>query len=158
MDQTKNGLERLYNAKKNLEYLLDKAEEKPLTDDERRMLADADKYKDEFEQAMDDDLNTADAVSSVFELAKFANSNLDEENSKEAVAYILNLYMKLSKVLGILTKEDEILEDQILELIEQRTSARKNRDFKKADEIRDHLKEKGIVLEDTSDGVKWKRI
>lgn len=158
MDQTKNGLERLYNAKKNLEYLLEKAEEKSLTEDERRILEDANKYKYEFEQAMDDDLNTADAVSSVFELAKFANSNLDEGNSKEAVAHILILYMKLSKVLGILTKEDEILEDQILELIEQRTSARKNRDFKKADEIRDHLKEKGIILEDTSDGVKWKRI
>ncbi|WFA07679.1 cysteine--tRNA ligase [Tissierella sp. Yu-01] len=158
MDQTKNGLERLYNGKKNLEYLLDKCEERELSESENKMLEDIDKFKEGFINGMDDDLNTADAIASLFELTKYANTNISENTPKTIVKYAYDTMLELSKVLGILGKKDEILEDEILELIEKRTEARKNKDFKLADEIRDLLKAKGIVLEDTSDGVKWKRI
>ena len=125
---------------------------------ENEMLKEIDQYKKEFCNAMDDDLNTADAISSLFELTKFINTRIDKNTSKSILIYAYDTMMELSKVLGILEKEDEILEDEITQLIEKRTEARKNKDYKLSDEIRDVLKGKGIVLEDTSDGVKWKRI
>lgn len=158
MDQTKNGLERLYNGKKQLEYLLGKCEDRILNDEEEKMIKEVDRYKDEFIKGMEDDLNTADGISSLFELIKYTNSNLKESSSKKLIEYSYKTLMELAKVLGILTKKDEILEDEILELIEKRTEARKNKDYKLSDEIRVSLKEKGIILEDTAEGVKWKRI
>ena len=107
---------------------------------------------------MEDDLNTADAISSLFELTKFANTNFKEDTAKKVVDYAYKTTLELAKVLGILTKKDEILEGEILDLIAKRAEARNNKDYKLSDEIRDMLKEKGIVLEDTSDGVKWKRV
>lgn len=157
MDQNKNGLERLYGAKKNLEFLLDRELPETLENDEA-MIAEINDFKASFEESMDDDLNTADAVSAIFELVKYANSYFNEETSRRAVQYGYDTMMQLSKVLGILTRKDEILDEEIQGLIEDRNEARKNRDFAKADQIRDDLLEQGIVLEDTRDGVKWKRV
>ncbi|MGJ0847547.1 cysteine--tRNA ligase [Tissierella praeacuta] len=158
MKQIENGLERLYNGKKNLEYLLEKTEDRKLSEEEKEILSIVEKYKNEFIESMEDDLNTADAIASLFEIVKFSNSNLNERVSRELVENVYNILLELANVLGILHKKEEILEEEILELIEKRTVARKNKDFKLADEIRDALKEKGIILEDTQEGVKWKRI
>lgn len=158
MDHTKNGLERLYNSKNNLEYLIEKAEERELDQKEKALVDKVDNYKLEFIQGMEDDLNTADAIASLFELTKFANSYINEESSKKLVVYLYDTMIDLADILGILTKKTELLEEEILELIEKRTNARKDKNYKLSDEIRDLLKDKGIVLEDTQGGVKWKRI
>ncbi len=158
MEQMESGLERLYNGKKNLEYLLSKTLDRELNEEENTLLNEIEKYKKEFVESMEDDLNTADAMASLFELVKLANSNLNEKSSKKLVEKAYHTLLELSKVLGILFKEEEILEDEILELIQKRTEARKNKDYNLSDEIRDLLKEKGIILEDTQEGVKWKRI
>ncbi|WP_406243959.1 cysteine--tRNA ligase [Tissierella carlieri] len=158
MNQMENALERLYNGKKNLEYLLENTEDRELDKEEKNLLDTIEKFKKEFIESMEDDLNTADAIASLFDLVKFSNSNLNEKSSKKLIQISYDLLLELSDVLGILNKKDEILEGEILDLIEKRTMARKNKDFKLADEIRDMLKEKGIVLEDTQEGVKWKRI
>lgn len=158
MEQTENSLDRLYNAKKNLEYLIEKNHREDLNQGEEQLLIQLDGFKDQFVKSMEDDLNTADAISALFDLVKFANLNLDESSSKTIIEKTYRLLCELGNVLGILYKNDEILEDEILDLIEKRTQARKDKDFKLSDEIRDRLKEKGIVLEDTQEGVKWKRI
>ncbi|NLK43860.1 MAG: cysteine--tRNA ligase [Tissierellia bacterium] len=158
MKQMENALERLYNGKKNLEYLLDKSEDRPLDGEEETHLQELEKFKEGFIESMEDDLNTADAIASMFELVKYTNTNLDEKTSKTLVTRAHEILMELANVLGVLYKEDEILEDEILDLIEKRTEARKNKNYKLADEIRDQLKERGIILEDTQEGVKWKRI
>ena len=158
MKQMENALERLYNNKKNLEYLLEKSENRELNEEEISHLSEMEKFKIDFIASMEDDLNTADAIAAVFELVKYANTNINEKSSKELIQKTYDLFMELCNVLGILNKKEEILEEEIVELIEKRTEARKNKDFKLADEIRDTLKEKGIVLEDTQEGVKWKRV
>lgn len=158
MKQSKKGLERLYNGKKNLEYLLTKTEEKDLKLEEKEMLKYVDSHIDNFLEDMEDDFNTADAISSLFDIVKYSNSNFNEKTSKLMIQYTYDNLMKLSKILGILSKKEEILEEEITELIEKRIQARKDKDYELADEIRDELKEKGILLEDTSEGVKWKRI
>lgn len=107
---------------------------------------------------MDDDFNTADAISSIFELVKFANTNAAAESSKAYLGELKALIVKLSDVLGLIVeKEEEMLDQDIEALIEERQAARKARDFARADEIRTELLEKGIILEDTREGVKWKR-
>ena len=115
-------------------------------------------YVEKFEAAMEDDANTADAVSAVFELVKFINVNSSEQNSKE---YLQALYQRLETlcdVLGIIIeKKEEILDSDIEALIAERQAARKEKNFARADEIRDMLLEQGIILEDTREGVKWKR-
>jgi cysteinyl-tRNA synthetase len=158
MDQMENALERLYNSKKNLEYLMEKTEERDLSSADETHLDRIKGYKDDFENSMKDDLNTADAMAAIFELVKYSNTEFDEKANKKLVTKAYETLMDLTKVLGILTKEEELLEEEILDLIEQRTLARKNKDYQKADEIRDLLKEKGIILEDTQEGVKWKRV
>ena len=111
-----------------------------------------------FEAAMDDDANTADAVSAVFELVKYINTNASSENSS---TYLELLYARLNTlcdVLGIiLEQEEELLDADIEALIQERTEAKKAKNFARADEIRDELKNRGIILEDTREGVKWKR-
>ena len=158
LNQAKHGLERLYNGKKNLEYLIEKSEEKELTGEEEKIFAEIDGFKANFKKSMEDDLNTADGIASLFEIVKTSNTKLDEKSSRKLIEHIYDTLMELSKVLGILSKEEEILEEEIVELIEKRSEARKNKDFKLADSIRDELKEKGIIIEDTKDGVKWKRV
>lgn len=158
MKQMENALERLYNAKKNLKYLLDRAEDRELTQEEDNYLAEVDKYKAQFVESMEDDLNTADGIATIFELVKFSNTRLGEKSGRTLILKALDTLVELTSVLGILNREDELLEEEILELIEKRAEARKNKDYKLSDEIRDNLKEKGIILEDTQEGVKWKRI
>ena len=157
MDQNRNGLERLYSAKNNLEFLLGKDLPESLEDD-ASVMAEIDAFKRSFEDSMDDDLNTADAVAAIFDLVKYTNSNFLEEPSRKTVQYAYDTLMQLARVLGILTKKDEILDEEIQKLIEDRNEARRNKDFAKADQIRDELLDQGIVLEDTRDGVKWKRV
>jgi cysteinyl-tRNA synthetase len=159
MEQSKSALDRLYNAKKNLEYNIQKSDiESTETSDYLEVRENVDYFKDKFIKSMEDDINTADAIASIFELVRYINQNLDETKSKKSLEYAYKVFMELNKVLGILSKKDEILEEDILKLIEERNNYRKNKDFAKADEIRDELKNKGIILEDTKDGVKWKRI
>lgn len=158
MEQMENALGRIYNGKNNLEYLLERAEEKDGNEKEIQLEEQIELFRSDFIENMEDDLNTADAISTIFELVKFANSNIDKNTSKKTIEKAHNMLVELSGVLGILNKKEEILEEEILDLIEKRNQARKNKDYGLSDEIRDDLKEKGIVLEDTQEGVKWKRI
>lgn len=157
VEQAKNGLERLYNGKNNLEFLMNSCEAKEFSNEHNAILSDIEALKQKFIDSMEDDLNTADAISVLFEIVKYSNTNLTKESPIALVKKIYEIFMELSGVLGILDEKDEILDEEILELIEKRNEARKNKDFKLADKIRDDLKDKGIVLEDTKDGVKWKR-
>ncbi len=157
MDHMKHGLERIYNGRNNLEHLL-KSSSQDSSSEDTKMLEQVDKIKDEFVKAMEDDLNTADAISAIFELVRYANTNFDKNTSKEVLSRALDILKETTRVLGILNKEDEILEEDILALIDKRNKARAEKDYKLSDEIRDSLKERGILLEDTKDGVKWKRV
>jgi cysteinyl-tRNA synthetase len=160
LDQANSAYERLSNAVVNLKYLLNVTSDKELTDEEKDLIAKFDQYKTQFEEAMDDDFNTADAISVLFEMAKTANANLSGNSSKKLIKYILDMFLKLSDVLGLSYKNVklEIEDEEILKLIEERQKARKEKNWKLADEIRDKLKEKGIILEDTPEGVRWRRI
>ena len=112
----------------------------------------------EFEAAMDDDFNTADAIAAIFDLVKFANTTASAESSKEYLKKLFDLIVKLGDVLGlILDKEEELLDADIEKLIEERQAARKAKDFARADAIRDELLAKGIILKDTREGVQWKK-
>lgn len=157
MEAAKNGLERILTSAEKLRDLMEKAEGS-MSEAEREQFEKSGEYVKKFEAAMEDDANTADAVSAVFELVKFINTNADGDHSRE---YIDALYQRLSTlcdVLGIiLEKEEEILDSDIEALIQERQAARKEKNFARADEIRDLLLEKGIILEDTREGVKWKR-
>ena len=158
MDAAKNGLDRIITAAENLKYLSENAGTNAITAQEKESFAASEEYVGKFERAMEDDANTADAVSSVFELVKFINSHVTSENTKE---YLDSLYTRLQTLCGVLgiivEKKEEMLDSDIDALIAERQEARKNRDFARADEIRDTLLEKGILLEDTREGVKWKR-
>ncbi len=158
IEHAKNGLDRLYNGKRNLEHLMKICHLEILNESEVNILDQVVAYKNKFIDSMEDDLNTADAISYLFEIVKYSNTNLSSESSKILVKEIYDILMELSKILGILFKQEEILDEEILKLIEDRYEARKNKDYKLADDIRDNLKEKGIILEDTSEGTKWKRI
>ncbi len=158
MEASKNGLERIVTAVANLKHLMGVALKEEMSEEERVSLVQAGKFAEEFEAAMDDDFNTADAISSIFELVKFANTNAAAESSKAYLCELKALIVKLSDVLGLIVeKEEEMLDQDIEALIEERQAARKARDFARADEIRTELLEKGIILEDTREGVKWKR-
>ena len=115
-------------------------------------------FEEKFDTAMDDDFNTADAISAIFELVRFANANVNGDSGKGFVKEIYDELLKLSDILGILVeKEEEILEEDIEKLIEERQAARKSKNFARADEIRDELLKRGIILKDTREGVKWQR-
>ncbi|QQY79435.1 cysteinyl-tRNA synthetase [Keratinibaculum paraultunense] len=158
MEQLENALERLYNGKKNLEYLLEKGTDRELKEEDEVILKQINIYKANFIESMEDDLNTADAIASLFDIVKYSNTKFNERTPKHVIQYTYDTLMELSNVLGILSKEDEILEEDIIKLIEKRTQARKDKNYELADSIRDQLKKKGILLEDTPEGVKWKRI
>lgn len=158
MEASKNGLERIVTAVANLKHLMGVALKEEMSEEERASLVQAGRFAEEFEAAMDDDFNTADAISSIFELVKFANTNAAAESSKAYLGELKAWIVKLSDVLGLIVeKEEEMLDQDIEALIEERQAARKARDFARADEIRAELLEKGIILEDTREGVKWKR-
>ena len=158
MESSKNALERIVNAADNLKYLMKNAKAEAMTAEEKEAYAKTGAFVDGFEAAMDDDFNTADAVASVFDLVKYINTNTDGESSEENLKNLFDLLVKLTDVLGLIVdKKEEILAEDIEKLIEERQAARKAKDFARADAIRDELLEKGIVLEDTREGVKWKK-
>lgn len=153
VEASKNGLERILTAVDRLKSIngTDGDVDKSVADE-------VDAFVKKYEDAMDDDLNTADAISVIFELVKYANVNVTEESSKATVELVLNTIEKLCDILGIITeKKEEILDSDIEALIEERQAARKAKNFARADEIRDQLSSMGIILEDTREGVKWKR-
>lgn len=154
MDQSKNALTRMQNAKANLEHLIETGQEK-MTDEEATAYEELGKYRARFCEAMDDDLNTADAITAIFELVKEINTRVKDGCSKGFAAKSLNLLDELSAVLGLLREESKMdeVDHEIKALIEERQSARANKDFRRADEIRDLLKGKGITLKDTPQGI-----
>ena len=157
LDSAKASVERLYNAIGNLENLLEEVSVDKMNEEEKKYLESLNSYREKYIQKMDDDFNTADAISVLFELAKNTNTNITTASSKELVEKALELIRELGSPLGILQKSTKVsLEDEVEKLIEQRQEARKNRDFALADKIRDDLKARGIILEDTPQGVRWK--
>ena len=158
MEASKNGLERILTCVEKLRDLEAKASDSSKTAGEQATMEEADKLRGKYEEAMDDDFNTADAISAIFELVKLANTTADESGTREFVSYMKTMIEELCDVLGIITeKKEEVLDSEIEEMIEARQQARKDKNFALADEIRGKLLDMGIVLEDTREGVKWKR-
>lgn len=160
MESSRNALERITEAAARLrDRKAAAAAQEAAEEEERKLMQEEEAFVTKFEEAMDDDFNTADALAAVFELVKFANTNVQEGSSAEFAAYTLEVMTKLCDVLGLtLEKKEEILDEEIENLIAERQNARKAKDFARADEIRGLLLEKGIELKDTREGVKWKRI
>lgn len=158
MEAAKNGYERIVTSVDNLKYLLENAKTQELSANEEKLLEEAKGFAAKFDEAMDDDFNTADALAAIFELVKFVNTNVGEESSRAFLQELKDEVVRLSDICGLIVdKEEEILDSDIEQLIEERQAARKAKNFARADEIRDELLAKGIVLEDTREGVKWKR-
>ena len=158
MEASRNGLERIVNAAENLKFLSGNAKTEDMTEKEKTDLEKTEDFVKAFEAAMDDDFNTADAIASIFDLVKYCNTTADGNSSREYTEKLLSVLQKLTDVMGlIVNKKEEILDEDIEALIEERQAARKAKDFARADQIRDELAGKGIILEDTREGVKWKR-
>lgn len=158
MEAAKNGLERIVTAGRTLKRQMEAAAKQGLSEEEQAYFDATEEYVKKFEAAMDDDANTADAVSAVFELVKYINTNASSENSYMYLELLYDRLNTLCDVLGIILKqEEELLDADIEALIQERTEAKKAKNFARADEIRDELKNRGIILEDTREGVKWKR-
>ena len=158
MEAAKNGLDRIITAVTNLTHLEKSAKDSAMTEDEKKVIDSTKDIYGKFEAAMDDDFNTADAISAVFELVKLANSNSSEDNTKEYITALKESIVTLADILGLkVIKEEELLDEDIEALIAERQQARKDKNFARADEIRDELMAKGIILEDTREGVRWKR-
>ena len=158
MESSKNALERILTAVENLKYVAEHASLQEMTEEEVLKLEETKKFEENFDDSMDDDFNTADAIAAVFDLVKFANTNVSETSSKAFAEELQAKIQGLCDILGIITeKKAELLDADIEQLIEERQVARKAKNFARADEIRNELLEKGIVLEDTREGVKWKR-
>ena len=158
MEASKNGLERIVTAVANLKHLIGATTVEAMTEEEKAAFEKTNEFVAGFEKAMEDDFNTADAISSVFELVKYANTTANGESSKEYLEGVLGLIVKLTDVLGLIVeKEEELLAEDIEKLIAERQAARKEKNFQRADEIRNELLEKGIILEDTREGVKWRK-
>ena len=158
MAAAKSGYERIVNTVGNLNYLLENAVSSDLTQEESALLEKAGVYTDKFDEAMDDDFNTADAIAAIFELVKFINSNTNEKSGRAYLEKLKEEVLTLSDICGLVVeKKQEMLEDEIEALIEERQAARKAKNFARADEIREELLSRGIILEDTREGVKWKR-
>lgn len=158
MEAAKNGLDRIQTATYNLEFIKGASAVEKMTNEEENILKEINDLRIKFDVAMDDDFNTADAISAIFEIVRVANSKLTSDNSKEVIDKVLEVIIHLCDILGIqATVKEELLDEEVEQLIEDRQNARKNKDFAKSDEIRNLLLEKGIVLEDTREGVRWKR-
>ncbi len=159
MGQMKNGLDRIYNGKYKLEDLLEITKESELSTSDKEIINRFHTSLIEFEEAMDDDLNTADGITAIYNLVKDVNTYLDEKSNKILVEEAMETLNKMTDVLGILKRERVAITDEdILALIDEREVARKNKNYSRADEIRDELLEKGIQLEDTREGVKFRRV
>ena len=158
MESSRSALERIQTAVDNLKFLSEHASAQELTEEETLKVEEAKKFQENFDEAMDDDFNTADAIAAVFDLVKFANTNAGEGSSKAFVDALKKMIQDLCDILGLITeKKAELLDADIENLIQERQDARKAKNFARADEIRNELLEKGIILEDTREGVKWKR-
>ena len=151
------SLTRLYTARDNMKHLLGAVQEKELTAAEQEFLAHVQEAEKRFDAAMDDDLNTADALGAIFELVKEANVTLNAESSKAAVEAALKSLKALCDVLGILQKEDDTLPEEIQRMVDERAEARKNKDWKRSDELRDAIKAAGYILEDSREGQKVRK-
>ena len=158
MDAAKSGLERILNAADHLRRAKEHAGD-AMTEAEAALFAESDQFVKKYEDAMDDDFNTADAIAAIFDYVRFCNTHVKEESTGAFAAKLYERLSTLCDVMGlILEREEEVLDADIEALIEQRQAARKAKDFAKADEIRDRLKEMGIVLKDTREGVTWQRV
>ena len=158
MESSKNALERIQTAVDNLKFLAEHASTQEMTPEEAAKAEETAKYEKAFDDSMDDDFNTADAIAAIFDLVKFANTTADEKSSKAYAEALREKIQELCDIMGLITeKKEELLDEDIEKLIEERQAARKAKNFARADEIRAELLEKGIVLEDTREGVKWKR-
>lgn len=159
MTAAKNSLERILTGISNINDNIKLINKEELSDEEKVNIQEIDRLKNKFELSMEDDFNTADAISNIFELIKLSNISISRDSSKEYANYMLETLIKLCDILGIKTqRQEESLDADIEKLIEERTQAKKSKDFARADEIRAKLLDMGISLEDTREGVKWKRI
>ncbi|MGL4656053.1 MAG: cysteine--tRNA ligase [Sarcina sp.] len=159
LESAKASVERLYNAVSKLENIIEESKVETMNETEKAYLEGLDKYRQKYIQKMDDDFNTADAITSIFDLVKDINTNMSVESSKELAEAALLLIRELGAPLGILQESTKVnLDDEIDALVQERQQARKDRNFARADEIRDELKARGIVLEDTPQGVRWKKL
>ncbi|MBR1444763.1 MAG: cysteine--tRNA ligase, partial [Firmicutes bacterium] len=159
MEAASKSLDRIKNCVNSLKFLIEKAADKPMSDTEKGNVNALEKYREDFESAMDDDFNTADAITAIFEEVRFTNANTDENSSKEYLSAMYNKLIVLCDILGI-KFEDKAANDEdaeIEKLIEERQIARKNKDWATADRIRDELKARNIILEDTAAGIRWSR-
>ena len=158
MESSKNGLERILTGMEKLREMEAKVSGDAMTVEEQENQKKAMELVAKYEAAMDDDFNTADAISAIFELIKLSNSTVSETSTKAYVSWMKNEIQRLCDVMGIITeKKKEVLDSEVEDLIAQRQAARKAKNFALADEIRGKLLDMGIVLEDTREGVKWKR-
>ena len=159
--QAKNALERLYSANDNLKFLMENGKDGDMTEGEKEFVSGLSAYRQRFDAAMDDDFNTADAISVIFELVREINSATaaEKEPTKALAKACFDIFRELTDVLGVLYKADEggNLEAEVESLIEARQQARRDKNWAEADRIRDQLKDMGIVLMDTPQGVKWKK-
>ena len=158
MEASKNALDRIITCVEQLKHLLETAPKTEMTEIEQKFKEEVQGFVKKYEEAMEDDFNTADAIAAIFELVKFANTKADGESTEAFVTYLLDTIVHLSDVMGLLVnKEAEVLDEDIERLIAERQAARKEKNFKRADEIRDELAAMGIILKDTREGVQWKR-
>ncbi len=158
MESARNGLDRIVTAAENMKFLLLTATGNVITENETSLAEEAAGFIAKFDEAMDDDFNTADAISVIFELVKWANTNINANSSKALVGKVFAELKELADICGLIVdKKAEMLDSDIEQLISDRQAARKEKNFARADEIRDELLSKGIILEDTREGVKWKR-
>ncbi len=158
VEASKNGLDRIKTSAEKLQEIISANKSAEMKEDEKNLVEKLPEYTEKFNAAMDDDFNTADAIAVIFELVKFINTETNEESSVEFAEKLYNVLETLCNVLGIEIKTEKELPDaEIQALIDERQAARKNKDFKRADEIRNMLLDKGIILEDTREGVRWKR-
>ena len=158
LEQAKNGLIRLYNAKRDLEHAAENADREDMSREEREKAEELEGYRKRFNEAMEDDLNTADALSVIFELVRDINAYIKQGTSAGFAKWALGFLMEFAGVLGLLSKQQARLDREIEDLVAERERARKRKDWALADKIRDDLKERGIIIEDTPQGVKWKRV
>ena len=159
MEAAKNSFERITNAVDHLKHLIDTTKTETMTEAEIEQEKKSEEFVADFEKSREDDFNTADAITAIFDQQKFDNTTADGESSKVYTKALLDRIVSLCDILGLIVeKKEEMLDADIEALIEERTQARKEKNFKRADEIRDELLEKGIVLKDTREGVQWKRV
>ena len=159
MEASKNALERICTCAGRMKELSETVDNTELKEEEKGYLQEEEALRKKYEEAMDDDFNTADGISAIFELVKLLNSTASKESSGAYIRESRKLLLTLCDVLGLKAeKEEEMLDSHIEALIQERAQARKTKNFARADEIRKELLDKGIVLEDTREGVKWKRV